>query len=315
VLVRDGDRTIRLASGFSTRTPRTPMRVSDRFRIGSVTKTFVSTLVLQLVGERKLMLTDTVEHWLPGLVPNGDKITVRELLNHTSGLAEYDDAALEAKITSRPMKAWTPRQLIAHATAKNPDFAPGTKWSYSNTGYALAGLIVEKATGHSLRTELQQRIFGPLGLRGTSYDSSPRIAGQHAHGYGLVGKPPAKDVSILSPTWAGAAGAIVSTADDVARFERALLQGRLPGPPPRDAGHRPNGLPPQRLRTWPLEDRYPGDHAGVPASLRRCLGTQRRLHRLPHKRLQQQGWQPPASRIGEHRRALAAVPRCARTAR
>jgi D-alanyl-D-alanine carboxypeptidase len=227
VLARDGDRTVRLASGFSNLTPRTPMRVSDRFRVGSLTKTFVATVVLQLVGERKLSLTDTVEHWLPGLVPNGDKIILRELLNHTSGLAEYDDAALEAKIASNPTKAWTPRQLIAHATAKKPDFAPGARWSYSNTGYVLAGLIVEKATGHSLGAELQRRIFDPLQLRATSYDSSPRIAGHHADGYGLVGKPPVKDVSILTPTWAGAAGAIVSTADDVARFERALLQGRL----------------------------------------------------------------------------------------
>jgi D-alanyl-D-alanine carboxypeptidase len=227
VLVRDRERTVRLADGFSNLARRTPMRVSDRFRIGSLTKTFVATVVLQLVGERKLSLTDTVEHWLPGLVPTGDKITLRELLNHTSGLAEYDDAALAAKIASSPTKAWTPRQLISLATAKKPDFAPATRWSYSNTGYVLAGLIVEKATGHSLRTELQHRIFGPLGLHATSYDSLPRIAGHHAHGYALVGKPPAKDVSVLTPTWAGAAGAIVSTADDVARFERALLQGRL----------------------------------------------------------------------------------------
>ncbi len=90
-LVRDGDRTIRLTSGHGNLKPRTPMRASDRFRVGSVTKTFVATIVLQLVGEGKLGLEDTVERWLPGLVPNGAGITVRQLMNHTSGLFSYSE--------------------------------------------------------------------------------------------------------------------------------------------------------------------------------------------------------------------------------
>ena len=89
VLVRDGDRTIRLASGYGNLARRTPMRASDRFRVGSKTKMFVSAVVLQLVGEGKLSLDDTVERWLPGLVPNGGSITVHKLLNHTSGLFDY----------------------------------------------------------------------------------------------------------------------------------------------------------------------------------------------------------------------------------
>jgi D-alanyl-D-alanine carboxypeptidase len=227
VLVRDGDRTVRLASGFANVARRTPMRVTDRFRIGSVTKTFVATVVLQLVRDGELRLSDSVEHWLPGLVPNGTSITVRELLNHTSGLAEYSNQELLAKVMRNPRKPWTPAQLIATATAQKPVFAPGTHWSYSNTGYVLAGLIVEKATGNSLATEIRRRILRPLDLRATTFDSSPRIAGHSARGYALIGKPPAKDVSLVTPTWAGAAGAMVSTADDVARFERALLRGRL----------------------------------------------------------------------------------------
>lgn len=228
VLVRDGNRTIQLARGYSNVAARTPMRTNDRFRIGSVTKTYVATIVLQLVGEGKLSLSDAVERWLPGLVRNGENITIRQLLNHTSGLAEYADDAFAAKLVSNPTRRWTPRQLVALGAAKAPTFAPGTGWSYSNTNYHVAALIIEAATGNSLRTELTRRIFRPLGLRATTFDSNLRIAGLHAHGYTVVDKPPAQDITNrLSPTWSGAAGAIVSTASDVALFERALLGGRL----------------------------------------------------------------------------------------
>jgi len=229
VLVRDGNRTVRLARGFADRARKTPMRVTDRFRVGSVTKTFVATVVLQLAGEGRLSLGDTVERWLPGLVPNGQAITVRQLLNHTSGLFDYteDPAVLKPYLHGHLTVARAPRTLVARAVVHPPVFAPGARWSYSNTGYILLGLIVEAAAGDSLASELQQRIFAPLGLRGTTFDSSPRISGRHAHGYLAIGKGPARDVSVFSPSFAWAAGAIVSTADDVARFYRALLHGQL----------------------------------------------------------------------------------------
>ncbi len=201
------------------------MRPGDRFRVGSITKTFVATVVLQLVGERKLALADTVERWLPGVAPNGNQITVRQLLNHTSGLFDYGgDRTFVADAFRHPLKDWTPRQIVAIATAHKPRFAPGAGWSYSDTNYYVLGLIVEAATKHSLGSELRQRIFAPLRLRATSFPTGPDIAGRHAHGYFLR---PLADVTIGSPSVQWAAGALVSNADDLARFYRALLGGRL----------------------------------------------------------------------------------------
>jgi D-alanyl-D-alanine carboxypeptidase len=227
-LVRNGDQTLRLTSGYGSLEKKEPMRATDRFRIGSVTKSFVATVALQLVGEGKLALDNTVERWLPGLVPNGKKITVRELLDHTSGIFDVtNDQGFIARVLWKPTQAWTPRKMIAIATAHKPLFAPGTAWSYSNTGYIVLGLIVEAASGDSIATELDRRIFTPLHLSATSFDRSPRIAGAHAHGYTPFDGPPLRDVSVFSQSSTWAAGAIASTMDDLANFYRALLRGRL----------------------------------------------------------------------------------------
>jgi D-alanyl-D-alanine carboxypeptidase len=228
-LVRDGDRTVRLTSGYADLKTKRPMRATDRFRAGSATKAFVATVVLQLVGEGKLTLGDTVERWLPGVVPNGARITVRQLLNHTSGLFDYaeDDRVLGHKLSRIPTRVWAPRELIAIGTSHAPLFAPGARWAYSNTNYFLLGLIVEKTTGQPLAAQLRKRIFAPLHLRGTSFDTKPRIAGRYAHGYERVGGSGLQDVGRISPSLYWAAGAIVSTADDLARFFRELLRGRL----------------------------------------------------------------------------------------
>jgi D-alanyl-D-alanine carboxypeptidase len=204
--------------------------VTDRYRVGSATKTFVATVVLQLAGEGRLGLSDAVERWLPGLVPGGGAITVRQLLNHTSGLADYapdeDDTFIRRVLADRH-RAWTPHELVAIGTAQPPLFAPGARWSYSNTGYILLGLIVEAATGNPLEAELRKRVFVPLRLRATSFDSGARIAGRHARGYTRIGARRRYDISVVDQTWAGAAGAISSTAGDLARFHRALSGGRL----------------------------------------------------------------------------------------
>jgi D-alanyl-D-alanine carboxypeptidase len=230
-LVREGDRTIRLTSGYGNLKPRARLRATDRFRVGSVTKTFVATVVLQLTGEGKLALDDTIERWLPGLVPNGRAITVRHLLTHTAGLFDYlgdGDKTVERRVLSGDWDyRWKPRELVALSTAHEPKFAPGADWSYCNTCYILLGLIIEEATGNPITAELRKRVFEPAGLRATSLDTRPRISGRHARGYELLGKPPLVDFTALSPSLAWTAGAIVSTADDLARFYRALLGGRL----------------------------------------------------------------------------------------
>ena len=228
LLVRDGNRTVRLASGYSVVAGRIPARPDDRFRIGSVTKTFVATVVLQLVGEGKLQLDDTVESVLPGKLRVGNGITVRQLLQQTSGLHDYlaDQRIFRPYLNGNVRYVWTPTRLLGIANAHRPNFHPGAKWEYSNTNYLVLGLIVQALTGNTLDVELKQRVFGPAGLQATTFDTQPTIAGRHMHGYFPLNKQ-LTDLSVLSPTAGWAAGAIVSTADDVARFYRALLTGRL----------------------------------------------------------------------------------------
>jgi D-alanyl-D-alanine carboxypeptidase len=231
-LARHGEETWRGASGLATLDPARPMRPGLRYKIGSITKTFTATVVLQLVGEHKLRLGDSVERWLPGLVPNGHHITIRQLLQHTSGLFTYDEdpRIAEPYLQGDLDFVWRPRQLVAIATEHPPLFAPGTGWSYSNTGYVLLGLIIRAATHSSVQQQLQTRILRPLGLRHTSFPvTNPHIVGPHAHGYQLGAGPGGTplDFTGLSPSWAWATGNMVSTVEDVARFYRALLGGRL----------------------------------------------------------------------------------------
>jgi D-alanyl-D-alanine carboxypeptidase len=229
-LVRTGERTWQGASGLGDLRANRPARAGDRFRVGSVTKSFVAALVLQLVGEGRLSLDDNLERWLPGLVPSGERITVRQLLNHTSGLYNYSDDLPE------PPRRFRPRELVAIATGHKPLFTPGTQFPYSNTNYILAGLLVERVTGQPLDDQLEQRIFQPLGLDHTELPTTQRApGGPHARGYAPpdedweVSDDPARlvDVTEMDTSWGWAAGAMVSTTADLARFYQALLGGQL----------------------------------------------------------------------------------------
>jgi D-alanyl-D-alanine carboxypeptidase len=229
VLVRDGDRTVRVARGSAQLRPKHPMRATDRFRVGSITKTFVATVVAQLAAEGKLGLDDPIERWLPGAVPNGQAITLRHLLGHRSGIFDSleDPQVLTPYLTGDLAHTWTPEQLIAIANAHPPLFAPGTQLAYSNTNYILLGRAVEAVTGRPVGVELADRVFGPLGLRSTFFATEQAIPGSHAHGYFFPETGPPRDTTLVSPTHSGAAGAIVSTTDDLARFYRALLSGKV----------------------------------------------------------------------------------------
>lgn len=229
LLVRDGNRTVRVTAGLGNVARKTPMGPNDHFKIASLTKSYTAAVVLQLVGERKLGLEDSVEQRLPGLVPNGGKITIRQLLNHTSGLADFEvnPRYLKPYLSGNFGYYWAPRQLVKMGVSQKPLFAPGTRYSYSNTNYVLAQLIVEKVTGKTIGAELKRRIFQPLHLGDTTYPTKPGLPSPYAHGYRLFGKPPAVDVTGLSPSLAPGSGAIISTALDVADFYRALLSGKL----------------------------------------------------------------------------------------
>jgi D-alanyl-D-alanine carboxypeptidase len=229
IVIRDGASTSRVASGVGDVAANTPMRVGDRVRIGSLAKSYVSVVLLQLAGEKRLSLEDSVEKWLPGLVPNGDKITIRQLLNHSSGIANYEEHPqyLAPYLAGDLAHVTTPAELVAMGTSQGPLFPPGTSSAYSNTNYTVAGLVVEKVTGSTLGAQFDQRIFGPLKLRSTYLPTAPEIEGQHAHGYFVVDKPPATDFTRFSPSIGWAGGSIISTPDDVGVFYRALLSGRL----------------------------------------------------------------------------------------
>ena len=207
------------------------LRPGDSFRIGSLTKTYVAAVVLQLAGERRLSLDDPVTKYLPGIVPRADEITIRELLGHTSGLPDFDGlpAVLQPYLDGDLGYVWAPRDLIALATAQPPTAAPGAAFAYSNTNYLVAGLIVEAVTGRPLGDVLRDRIFRPLHLRHSALalrGTSPRPS---AHGYSVPPGAARLDVTALTP-YSWAAGAIVSTAVDVATFYRALLAGRVVPP-------------------------------------------------------------------------------------
>jgi D-alanyl-D-alanine carboxypeptidase len=257
--VRTPTRTRGAAAGFASFEPRVPMRPADRYRIASVTKTFVSTVVLQLAAEGKLSLDDTVEHRLPGIVPNGSAITLRQLLNHTSGLFDYtEDQGWIDTIVADPSLRWTPAQLLHVAFTHPPYFAPGTHWAYSNTNYVVLGLVIEAATGESVAAVLRERIFEPLKLRSTSFPDGPAVAEPFAHGYAALPDGNLLDLApILDPSWAYAAGQIVSTAADVTTFFSALFRGRL--------------LPPSLLAQMKTATAVTGNYSlGLRSTFTRC---------------------------------------------
>jgi D-alanyl-D-alanine carboxypeptidase len=228
LLVKDGQSWVRLAAGTSDIAAGTPMRVRDRFKIGSVTKTFVATVVLQLAGEGRLRLDAPVGRWLPHVIPNANHITVRELLRHQTGLFDYfeDPRSTAPYLAGNLGYVWKPRALVRIATLHPPLFPPGSAISYSNTNYIVLGLLVQRVTGHSLRRELRARIFRPLHLHATRFPTSQRFGTRLAHGY-LWSDGQRQDLSQVSQSLAWAAGGVVASAGDVARFYRGLLGGRL----------------------------------------------------------------------------------------
>ena len=197
--------------------------MSDRFRAGSITKTFVAAVVLQLAAEGRLELDEPVDSWLPGLVDK--RITVRQLLSHRSGLADYvDDKTIVSGHAS------SNRRLAEAALGRAPVAAPGERYAYSSTNYLVLGLLVERITGNDLAHELRTRIFRPLGLRSTAFE--PDVVRLRVHGYrpaihdGIVSGEP-EDTAGESAAWLWSAGAIVSNADDLTRFLDGLVTGRV----------------------------------------------------------------------------------------
>ncbi|MFG3438754.1 serine hydrolase domain-containing protein [Nonomuraea sp. NPDC047897] len=240
--VRDGVHGWKGASGVADVRTRRPVRPDMRHRVGSITKTFTAVAVLQQVERGAVELDAPVNRYLPGLLPGarGDKVTVRMLLNHTSHIADYIAGAFPslvqgsaASLDEHRFRTLRPRELAELGLAAPPTGEPGaTPGSYSNTNYIIAGMLLEKVTGTPAERHITRHVIDRAGLRHTSFPRTPRISGPHSKAYesmyGLIDPP--RDYSVYDMSWGGTAGALVSTMDDLNRFYRALLRGRLLGP-------------------------------------------------------------------------------------
>jgi D-alanyl-D-alanine carboxypeptidase len=220
------------ATGVADRGTGRTISSADRFRIGSVTKIFSAVVLLQLADEKKLMLDAPVNRYLPGLLPD-DRITVRHVLSHRSGLHDYTNEMFARTVPGFEAvrtRVFTYRQLVNRSLSKPRTTGPGGAYSYSNTNFVVAGMLIEKLTGHAVRTEYKNRIIDPLELRDTFYvHPGTKIPGRHARGY-LT--PDAAGAALVDSTeqtvsWAQSAGAVISTTRDLNTFLSALLGGRL----------------------------------------------------------------------------------------
>lgn len=236
--VRDGRTTWAAASGVADVRTNRPVRPYMEHRVGSVSKAFTSVALIQQVQAGKLGLDDPIGRYLPDLVPGdrGQAITVRMLLNHTSGIGDYVASAFPslaersgADIARYRFRTVDPAQLARWGLAAPPTGAPGATWSYSNTNYVLAGLILQKVTGVPAERYITRNVIRRAGLRHTYFPTSPYIWAPHSRAYeNLYGYiDPPKDFSTYNMSWASTAGALVSTMADLETFYRALLTGKL----------------------------------------------------------------------------------------
>ena len=253
MLYRAPQGTLAETYGARTTSGAPPITLADHFRIGSVTKTFTGTIILQLIQEGKLRIDDPVSRYR-GDVPNGDNITLAELLNMRSGLYNYSESLeFNKTLDNEPQHIWTPDELLALAFKNEPYFPPGKGWHYTNTGIILLGLIVEKVDGKSLADSYQSRLFGPLDMQETVFPQadSPAIPEPYPHGYmygtnvstidsaelpaeqqaaAAAGTLKPNDVTAANPSWTWAAGGAVSTVRDLTTWVRALGDGSLLNP-------------------------------------------------------------------------------------
>ncbi|MDQ4491307.1 serine hydrolase domain-containing protein [Sinomonas sp. ASV486] len=231
VAIRSPQGTWIKAFGLADQTTRAPMTVDMYQRIGSVTKTFTGTVVLRLVQDGRVSLNDPISRYVPG-VPRGDEVTLRLLLNMTSGVPSYSlDTTFQHDLFTTPNKVWTPDQLIALGLALPRQFEPGAKFDYSNTNTLLLGKVMEKVTGTTYTDALQNYVIAPLKLSGTSMPgASGALPSPHATGLTLQGLPDGQttpqDATAWNPTWAWSAGELTSSAADLLVYGRAMATGQ-----------------------------------------------------------------------------------------
>jgi len=213
--------------GFADTKTKTPFEIADRFRIGSNTKTFVVTVLLQLQDEHLLSVDDPISKFDIGVkVPNADHITIRQLAEMRSGLFEAYNTKQFKDLKLEPTMNLTPQEMIGWMLPEKPLFPPGAKWNYSNTNYLILGLIIEAVTHDKVGNQIRKRIMEPLGLKETVFPDTVAMPTPYAHGYDLNDKGDWEDVSeTISPTVTWAAGNMISTIPDMAHWVKAYVTG------------------------------------------------------------------------------------------
>ncbi|GAA4630314.1 serine hydrolase domain-containing protein [Actinoallomurus vinaceus] len=228
---RDERGTRSAVAGVGNLRTNEPPRASGQFRIGSVTKSFTATLVLRLVADGRIDLDAPIDRYLPGVLPYSEPITVRQLLQHRSGLFDYGSVlwANPQLVARSRYRDYAPADLVRIATQKPLQFTPGREFGYSNTDYVMLGMLVEKVTGDSYAHELSRRVLDPAGLRHTYIAGhDPRLRQPSARGYEAVhSSTRLTDLTTYNMSVAWASGDIVSTAHDLNLFYSALFGGRL----------------------------------------------------------------------------------------
>jgi D-alanyl-D-alanine carboxypeptidase len=225
IWINDTEKVL-LCKGLSDIERKSPIGRSDQVRVGSITKTFVASVLLQLVDEGKLTLDDTLKKFLPE-IPGSDRIIIRELCNHTSGIHDIvEDTGCSCGFLNHPFLPVAKLKLLDCLRETKCDFTPGENFSYSNTGYILLGMVVEKVTGHSLENEIQRRLLNRFGLRHTAFPHDSAFPAKFCHGYMLdTISHQLIDISRINPSGVWAAGAMVSTLDDMKRWAVLLANG------------------------------------------------------------------------------------------
>ncbi|MFV8182113.1 beta-lactamase family protein [Streptomyces spinosirectus] len=240
------------ASGVADTVTQQPMTTDSFVRIGSETKTFTATALLQLVDQHRVRLDDPISRYISG-VPNGRRITLRHLLEMRSGLFPYtSDPDFVQALLSDPQRSYTPRELLAYGFKHANTFAPGAQFEYSNTNFVLLGLVIEKVTGHRFGDVIDAQVLRPSGLRHTLLPRGAQFPQPHPHGYTnqtLDGS--VADATNWNPSWAWAAGAMISNLHDLRRWAEIVATGKLLSPRTQA----------QRLQTLPTG--FPGTDYGL----------------------------------------------------
>jgi len=234
--------------GVADRTSEEPMTPDVHQRIGSVTKTFTVSLLLQAAAQGLLSLDDTIDQYVEG-IPNGDSITLRQMASMTSGIASYTfNEQFLNDLFSDPERVWKPEELVQFGIADSPAFDPGTEFQYSNTNTVLLGLVLQQVSGKPIGDLYREQIIEPLGLQETSFpNTEPSLPDPHAQGYTLQGQDDAEigNATDWNPSWGWTAGAMISTLDDLLIYGRALGSGEGLLPPEQQA---------ERLDSFPSDE-------------------------------------------------------------